>query len=110
MRIPAQHLFCLGRVAQQLVHLGGAEILRVYFHQHFPGIFVDAFLVNALALPFQLYSGFAECQRTKLSHCVHLARGYYKVIRLRLLEYQPHTFYIISGVAPVTTCVKIAEI
>ena len=66
VRVPAQHTLGLGGVAQQLVHLGGAEVLRVHLDEHLARGAVDAFLVDALALPLQFDAGMAEGQGAEL--------------------------------------------
>ena len=51
LRIPAQHGLCLGGVAPQVVHIGGAEPLRIHADQHLASRCIIALLVDAGTLP-----------------------------------------------------------
>src|SRR5690606_25573667 len=89
---PAQLALCLGGVAQQDIHLGRSEITRIY---HYMVLIVQA----------DLFEG----QRTHIPDRGGLACGYYIVIGLILLQHQPHGFDIVTGKAPVTLGVDIAQ-
>ena len=108
--VPAEGVLGFAGVAQQLVHLGGAEVLGVDFHEGFARLRIDAFLVHAVALPFQFDACLAERQGAELAHCVVLACGYDVVVRFRLLQHEPHTLYIVFGVAPVAQGVEVAQV
>ena len=51
--IPAQQGAGLGGIAQELLHLGGAEVTGIDLNKHFSGGAVNTLLVNALALPMR---------------------------------------------------------
>ena len=106
--IPAQLCFGLGGVAQQMLHLGGAEKSRINLHQHLAGGFVDAFFVDAIALSLEFDAGMVECQGAELAHGVILAGSHHKVIGLVLLQNEPHALHIVACIAPVATGIEVA--
>ena len=108
--IPAEERLGLGGVAEELFHLGRTEEARVDFNQHLTRGGVDAFLVDAFAFPTQLDADMPECQRAELTHGVVLARGDDEVLRLLLLQDEPHALHVILGIAPVAEGVEVAEI
>mmetsp|Transcript_20926 Transcript_20926/g.67317 ORF Transcript_20926/g.67317 Transcript_20926/m.67317 type:complete len:372 (-) Transcript_20926:86-1201(-) len=109
-RLPAQLLARLGRVADEQLHLGGAEVLGVDAHQHaFRVRFVEADLVHTLAAPLDGDAHLGEGALHELTHAVRLARGHHKVVRLLLLQHEPHGLHKVLGVAPVALGVKVAQ-
>ena len=110
MRIPAQSALGFGRVSQQLVHLGGAEVLRIHLDKHFSGRLVDAFLIDALALPLQFDAGVMEGQSAELPYRVALARGDDVVVGLVLLQDEPHALHIVARVTPVTQGIEVTQV
>ena len=92
LRLPLQHLHRLGRVAQQQVHLGGAEVSRVD---------------RDVLVPVQAQQ--AEHLVEELADAVGLAGGDDVVVGLVLLEHQPHRLDVVAGEAPVALGVQVAQ-
>src|SRR5918994_478912 len=90
LRLPAEHLAGLGRVADQQVDLGGPEELLVDHH---------------VLLPVEAHP--PERQLAELTHRVGLAGGDHVVVGLILLEHEPHRLDVVAGVAPVALGVDV---
>ncbi len=61
-------------------------------------------------MPFELNAHVVESEGSKLAHGVLLARGDDEVVRLTVLQNEPHTLYIVLGVAPVAAAGEVAEV
>ena len=83
--VPSQFFFGFGGVAKQLLDLCRTEVFGIDLNEYAAGGFVDAFLVNSFALPFQLYADMVEGEGGKLAHGVIFAGGDDEVVGLRLL-------------------------
>ena len=110
LRVPAQHALRLGRVAQELVHLCGTEVLGVNLDEDFARLHVNTLLVHAFAFPAEFDAHLLEGQRSKLAHRVILPGSNHKVLGLLLLEDEPHTLHIVLGITPVAKTVQVAQI
>ena len=108
--VPAQLPLCLAGVAPQVDHVGGAVEIGADLHKHPAGGLVDALFVHALAGKFQLDAGIVEGQLAELPHAMLLAGGNDKILRLVVLQDQPHALDIILGVAPVPQAGQVAQI
>ena len=108
--VPAQLALGFGRVAPQVHHVGGAVELGRNFHQNAAGSLVDALFGFAFATEFQLDTGLAEGQFAEFAHGMLIAGGDDEILRLVLLEYEPHAFHVILGVAPVAQGGEVAEV
>ena len=82
--LPAELLFCLGRIADEEIDFGGAEVALIE---------VD------VVLPAQVYV--AEGDLEEFFDGVGFTCGDDVVFWLFLLEHEPHGFDIVFGVAPV---------
>jgi hypothetical protein len=91
--LPAEPLAGLRGVAAQLVDLGRAEIA---------GVDLDVVLPVEPDEPEGLLD--------ELPDRVHLARGHDVVVRLGLLEHQPHRLDVLGREAPVAAGVEVAEV
>src|ERR1700694_351811 len=92
LRLPAQRSFRFGRVAAQLVDLGRAQISLVTHHVLVP---VEA--------------GGPKGGLHELAHRAHVACRDHVIVRLVLLEHQPHSLDVVTGVAPVAFGVEVSE-
>ena len=108
--IPSQYGSGFGRVTEQLFHFGRAEVFRVDLYQYFAGGRVDSFLIDAFALPTQVDAYFGKCQCTEFADGMHFAGSDYEIFGYVMLQDQPHTFYIIFGIAPVTLGIQVTQI
>ncbi len=108
--LPAQDLLRLAGIAQQQVDLGRAEIPGIDLDQQLAGLGVHAFFFDILAAPGDLASGFGEGEFDEFAHRMGLAGGEHVIIRLVLLQNQPHALYIIAGITPIALGVEIADI
>ena len=109
-RIPAQQGLGLGGVAQELFHLGRAEIFGVYLYQHPACAGVDTFFMDAFTFPTQVDAGLLEGQGAELADGVHLARGDDEVLGSGVLQDEPHALYVVLGIAPVAAGVQVAQV
>src|SRR5918996_1760094 len=91
-RLPAELLARLARVADQVLHLRGAEEARVD-----PDVLVG------------IEPDVLEGDPHEVADRVGLACGDHEVVRLVLLEHQPHGLDIVLGIAPVALGVEVAE-
>ena len=90
---PAECLHGLGGVTEQVIDLGGTEILGVDFNVLVP-------------VEIEITEGFLE----EFAYRIGLAGSNYEVAGLVLLEHEPHGFDVIASETPVAPGVKIAEI
>src|SRR6185312_32018 len=107
---PAEPLPRLGRVPEQFVDLGRAEIARVDAHQDAATFFTDAALAGGLAFPTQRYPRLGKGEFDELAYRMRLSGGEHIVVGLLLLQHQPHALDIVAGMAPVAPRVEIADI
>src|ERR671914_187270 len=91
-RRPAELLTRLARVADQMLHLCGAEEARV-----------DPDVV------FGVEPHLVERDLHELANRVSLAGGDHEVVRLVLLQHEPHGLDVVPGVAPITLRFKVPE-
>ena len=70
----------------------------------------DTLLVDTFAFPAELYAGVMEGQCGEFTDGVLDAGGNHEVLRLVVLEYEPHTLHIVLGIAPVAEGVEVAEV
>ena len=66
--------------------------------------------MNTAALPFQFDSGIMECQCGKLSYRMLYSCGNDEILRLVMLQHQPHAFHVILRIPPVSLGVQIPQI
>ena len=66
--LPAELRVRLGRIAEQELDLGRAEIARIDLDQHAAGAGLDALLVDALAVPFDPLADVGESPLDELAH------------------------------------------
>ena len=66
--------------------------------------------MDAAALPFQFDSGIMECQCGEFSYCMLYSRGNDEILRLIMLQHQPHTFHVVFRIAPVSLGVQVPQI
>ena len=89
---PTELLPGLRSVAQKNVNLRGSVIARIDFN---------------ILLPVEIH--IAKCFAEKVSHGICLAGRDDVIVRLVLLQHEPHGFHVIYGVAPVSLRVQISE-
>ena len=105
---PAKLSLGLGRVAQQSVDFGWAEVMRVDFDHRL--VVPVAHLIDALAFPAQLHAKLVGAPLDELAHAVLLACGNHKVFGLVLLQHHPLHTHVVFSVAPVAQGVDIAHV
>ena len=80
--LPPQDALRLGRVSHELLHLGGAVILRVDLHSHNVRALLAADLLVAAAAPLDLLPHESEGGLDELPDRVHLTGGNHEVVGL----------------------------
>lgn len=100
----------LGRIADQKLDLGRAEIARIDFDTILAGRPIPALLLDAPALPLKRDADVLEGPFDEFAHFRGLAGGKLVVVGLVLLQHQPNTAPVFAGVTPVAKSVEIAEI
>src|SRR6185312_11687156 len=110
LRLPAELLPRLARIADQHIDLGRAEISRIDPHQGLAGFAIDAGFLDALAAPLDRAADFGEGELDELAHRARLAGGEHEIVRLIRLQDRIHALDVVAGVAPVALGLEIAEI
>src|SRR5262245_3477180 len=106
---PAELGSGLACIAEQGIDLGGPEIARIDLNEHSAGRLVDAFLLDAAATPNERLADMGESLFDELAHRMRLAGRQHIVVRLALLQDQPHPLDKVAGVSPVARGIEIAE-
>src|SRR5579875_4026864 len=91
-RLPAQLAPRFGGIGQQHVHLGRTIETRINDH-----------------MPPPIQTGAIESQTHKLLDTMRLAGADDVIVRLILLQHQPHGPYVIAGKPPITLGLQIAQ-
>ena len=119
LRIPAEFGLGFGRIAPEVDDVGRAvEVFGNGDDGAADKVGVSCagngdyytLLVDAFAFPAELDAGVVEGQGGEFADGVLDAGGDHKVLRLVVLEYEPHTLHIVLGIAPVTERVEVAEV
>ena len=119
LRVPAEFGLGFGRVAPEVDDVSRAvEVFGYCDYGAADKIGVgrtgngddDTLLVDAFAFPAELDAGVVEGQCGEFTDGVLDAGGNHEVLRLVVLEYEPHALHIVLGIAPVAEGVKVAEI
>ena len=115
LRIPAQLGPRLGRISPQVDHVRRPVEIRTHRYQNLANQLLrtahaDAFLLGALALETKLNPRMAEGQQAEIPHAVLDARRNHEILRLLLLQDQPHALHIILRIAPVTQARQVTQI
>jgi len=108
---PAQLGFGFGGVAEQSLHLGGAEVARVDFDDHITHLEAWGFVarhssngggfVDALAFKFEGDAQLFGAPLDELTHAVLHTGGHHKIFCFVLLQHQPLHAHIVFRVPPV---------
>ena len=114
-RIPAQFGFGFGGITPEVHHIRRTVEIFAHGHNRLANKLLGTFhnntlLINTLALKLQFNTCMFESQLGELADGVLHAGGNDKVLGLVVLENEPHTFYIVLGIAPVAEAVHIAQI
>lgn len=91
--LPVEDALRLRHVAKKLFDFCGPEIARINLNE------------VAIVEANQAESDFAE-----LTDGNHLSGGDDVIIRIRLLQHEPHRFDVVASETPVAQCIKISEI
>ena len=119
LRIPAELGLGFGRVAPEVNDVGRTvEVFRDGDYCAADKVGVggagngddDALLIDAFALPAELDAGVMEGQCGEFADGVLDAGGDHEVLRLVVLENEPHTLHIVLGITPVAEGVEVAEV
>src|SRR5579863_6503685 len=102
---PSEFRLSLAWVAEKDIDLGRAKVTRIDLDPNPAVAPVEAFLLRLFAAPFDLDADASKRlldegpNRMLLASCKHV------VVGLRLLQHQPHAFYVFSRVTPVALSV-----
>ena len=110
LRIPAELGARLGGVTPEVHDVGRPVELGVDADEHPARLPVVTLLVDALALPAEADANVLEGPLHELPHGMLDTRSDDEVIRLVLLQDQPHALDVVLGVAPVAQAVEVAEL
>ncbi len=100
-RVPAEFGLGFLRIAEQLLHTSAGRKKRgSNLHEHASCGGVDAF--SSTPSPSQRSSipTRLNARVAKFAHAVVFAGCYHIVVRLFLLEYEPHAFHIVGSIYP----------
>ena len=109
LTLPTQLGLCLSAVAPQELYLSRTEELRSHIYQQSAGLSIITLLINALAFETNVDTNFLKGSGNELTNGVGLVGSQYIVARLILLQHSPHTLYIVTGKAPVTLGIHVAQ-
>ncbi len=107
--MPTETLPSFAWIPKQGIGFGRAKIARIDLNQHAPVTYVDAFFIQARATPFDRPADMGKCGFHEFPNRMIFAGCQDVIVWLRLLQNQPHTFHVISRVAPVAPSGEIAE-
>ena len=85
MRIPVQYLFCLGRIAPEIVYIRRAKPLCIDGDENLSGSGIDASFVCTFSFPSQCDAVFLEGPFRKIADGVLLTGCNHEVVRTLLL-------------------------
>src|ERR1700730_1882042 len=100
----------LGGVADQLIDLGRAEILRIDANHGLAGRFVHAGFLDALAAPLDAAADFRERDFDEFAHRAGLAGRQHEIVGLVGLQDLVHALGVILGMAPIAPGIHVSEI
>src|SRR5690349_1884759 len=99
---------CLGRVPEKLIDLCWTEVSRVDPHQLFATPSIEADFIDARAAPFDSAADTGKGALYEFAHRVHFTGSQHIVVRLWLLQHQPHTLDKIARMPPVAFRIEVA--
>ena len=100
----------LGGIAPKVYDIGRAIEVRRNLNEHLSGCLVDSLFIHALALPLELNAGVVEGKLRKLTDRMLLAGCDDEILRLLVLQNQPHALDIVLCVAPVAERGQVSKI
>ena len=109
-RIPAKFALSFGRIPPKIYDIRRTVEVWANLYYNLSRSLVDAILIHPFASEFQFNPSMMERQLTELTHRMLHTCCNDKILRLIVLQNQPHAFHIILGIAPITQAVEIAEI
>src|ERR1700736_837421 len=110
LRLPAELLARLARVADQEIDFGETEIGRVDANDGLAGFPVDPGLLDAFAAPFDAAADLRERKFDKFTHRAGFAGRQHEIVGFVGLQYPVHALDIIPGVTPVSFRLEVSEI
>ena len=119
LRVPAEFGLGFGRVTPEVDDVGRAvEVLGDGDHGAANKVGIgcagngdhDTLLVDAFAFPTEFDAGVVEGQGGEFADGMLYAGCNHEVLRLIVLEYEPHTLHIVLGITPVAEGVEVAEV
>ena len=119
LRVPAEFGLGFGRVAPEVDYVGRAvEVFGNGDYGAADKVCVgrtgngddDTLLVDSFAFPAKLDAGVVEGQGCEFADGVLDAGGDHEVLRLVVLEYEPHALHIVLCITPVAEGVEVAEV
>src|SRR3989344_3473069 len=110
LRLPPKLALRFTRVATEVIHLVGAEVIRVDCHHFVAALAVYTDLLESLSLPDELYTDDAERFLGEFTHGVRLSRRNNVITGFFLLQHTPCGFHVLRRVSPIARGIKIAQL
>src|SRR5579871_2769496 len=107
---PSEALARLRGVAPQNLDFGRPEVARIDLDEHTAILGVHALFVAVRAPPGDLDSDLSESVRREIADERRLAGRQHIVVRLVLLQHEPHAADVLAGVAPVAPRAEVAQV
>jgi len=108
--VPLELLQRLGRITDEKIDLGRAEITLVNAHERASGRDFDAHFVNTLTFKPELHAGDIEGAVHEVTHGVGFASRDDEILWVVLLEHLPHALDVVASVTPITLGVHVTEV
>src|SRR5262245_19775068 len=105
--VPAQLAACLGGVAEKLIDLRWTEVSRVNPHQLLPTPSIKANFIYSYAAPFDSAADTGKRAFYELANGVRFSGRQHIVVRLCLLQHQPHALDKIARMPPIALRVEV---
>src|SRR5579863_9898398 len=109
LRSPAEFLARLAGITEERVHFGRPKIARIDANDRVPAARIEAALLHALALPFELHAERLGRQLGEFAHRMLLAGGDDEILGQLLLQHQPLRPDEVARMPPVTAGVEVSE-
>src|SRR6266487_6775719 len=101
LMLPAEFSSRLARITKKSIDFGRAEIARIDLNEHPTGRLLEAFLLDGAPAPGDRPADMSESLFDEFAHRMCFTSCKHVVVRLVLLEDQPHPLYKITRVSPV---------
>ena len=109
-RCPSKNFLCFSRITEKSFYFCGSEIFRIDFYNCSTSIETESKLIKTFTSPFNIEAKVWCCGINKVLYGILLTSCNHIIIWLLLLKHQPHSFYVVFGVSPVTSGIEVSKL